>query len=86
MGFFNGLVGGPDRARPYFPRFDLDWGLGLGETLTTLRQRGVPAVFLCYHGAGDPLQYGLPLRPPGAHGYRLGTPNRPAQYRPRNDV
>jgi 4-amino-4-deoxy-L-arabinose transferase-like glycosyltransferase len=56
--YFNQLAGGhPERI---LLDSDLDWGQDLGRLADTLRSRGVPYVWIAYHGKVDLSRQGLP--------------------------
>jgi MFS family permease len=56
--YFNQLAGGhPERI---LLDSDLDWGQDLGRLADTLRSRGVPYVWIAYHGKVDMSRQGLP--------------------------
>lgn len=56
--YFNQLAGGhPERV---LLDSDLDWGQDLGRLADTLRARGVPQVWIAYHGKVDMARQGLP--------------------------
>jgi hypothetical protein len=56
--YFNQLAGGhPERV---LLDSDLDWGQDLGRLADTLRARGVPHVWIAYHGKVDMSRQGLP--------------------------
>jgi hypothetical protein len=56
--YFNQLAGGhPERI---LLDSDLDWGQDLGRLADTLRTRGVPHVWIAYHGKVDMSRQGLP--------------------------
>ncbi len=56
--YFNQLAGGhPERI---LLDSDLDWGQDLGRLADTLRARGVPHVWIAYHGKVDLRRQGLP--------------------------
>jgi len=56
--YFNQLAGGhPERI---LLDSDLDWGQDLGRLADTLRSRGVPHVWIAYHGKVNLSRQGLP--------------------------
>jgi len=60
IAYFNELVGGPDNGYKYLVDSNLDWGQGLKELASYLKENNInEPIYLSYFGTASPKYYGI---------------------------
>ncbi|MBI4369882.1 MAG: glycosyltransferase family 39 protein [Elusimicrobia bacterium] len=78
VSYFNELSGGANGGYRFLTDSNNDWGQGLGELSSYLKERGIHSVYLSYFGTGDPNDYGVSYIPVGiiSNAVRNGNPEK----------